>query len=513
MVTFNARRAHQRAFAGRGDDDRRCRPAVSISMSRMSRTAILSILLLAPLARAQSTYAVAAPPPEGFDRARAQAETRRLTEALVRCDTRNPPGNEALAARAIAAAFEGAPNVTVTLLDAGEGRANLIVRLIASSEEKLPPALVLGHLDVVGVQEERWTTKPLEPTEVDGRLYGRGVIDDKGPLAATVVAMLQLAARHDRLCRDVVLLATAGEEGGPPVGIDRVLERHRDLLGDPEFALNEGGRVRVKDGRIRTVSIQPTEKDYFDVTRRATGPSGHGSVPLPDNALAALARACARLHEWRAPVRASETTRLYFRGLAQVEPDPALRAAMLDVGGDDAARRDAAAALLSAREPQHNAVLRSAAALTLLQGGIRANVIPSEGTATFNLRVVPGDDPRALLDEMRRVAAEPAVTLSLDREPEALPPPSPVTTALYRALEGAAKVMAPECVVMPYMSTGATDGAALRAAGIPTYGILPFPLDLDDERRMHGDDERAPVEALGWGAELIYRTLQRVTEP
>jgi len=82
-----------------------------------------------------------------------------------------------------------------------------------------------------------------------------------------------------------------------------------------------------------------------------------------------------------------------------------------------------------------------------------------------------------------------------------------VDTALYRALEQSAAAMAPDVVVVPFLSTGGTDGAALRAAGIPTYGILPFPMVVEDELRMHGDDERVPLRALGWGTEFLYRTL------
>lgn len=476
----------------------------------LSSSLLLALVLVAPARAQPSPYAVEAAPPAGFDRAAVQAETRALLEALIRTDTRNPPGNELAAARVIASALEGVPGVTVHVLEVPghPGRANLVARL-AATRATARPVIVMGHMDVVGAQEDRWTTPPLVPTEKDGYLYGRGTIDDKGMLAATVVSLRRLAARRDALTRDVILLATAGEEGGPAVGVDHVLEHHRALLGDAELALNEGGRVRIRDGRIETVNIQTTEKVPFNVKLRATGPSGHGSVPLRDNALAALARACARLHDWRAPVRLLETTRLFFRGLSSTEEDPALRQAMLDVCGDDAPKVEAAAEALS-RDPLYAAVLRSAASLTLLQGGIRSNVIPSEGTAVLNLRVLPGDDPQALVESMRLAAAEPQVTLELDREPAPIPPPSPVSTPMFQALERAAKALAPGVVVVPYLSTGATDGAALRALGIPTYGILPFPLAAEDELRMHGDDERVPVEALGWGTELIYRTLADV---
>ena len=328
-------------------------------------------------------------------------------------------------------------------------------------------------------------------------------------LAAATVALWALSERRDELSRDVVLLATAAEEGGPAVGIQRVIDEHLELLGEPEFALNEGGRIRIANGAIRSVSIQTTEKIYYEVRVTATGPSGHGSVPLPDNALAALARAVGRIHEWRAPVRLNETTRLYFSRLAEIEEDLEARRAMRELVGDNSSSAAAAAERLS-RDPLHNAVLRTGQSLTLLNGGIRANVIPSDGAATFNVRVMPGDDVREIMAAMQAAAAEAAVRLELVGEPRTSPPVSPVETALYRALEESSRAMAPAAVVMPFMSTGATDGAALRGIGIPTYGILPFPLATEDELRMHGDNERVPLAALGWAAEFLYRTLEAV---
>ena len=150
------------------------------------------------------------------------------------------------------------------------------------------------------------------------------------------------------------------------------------------------------------------------------------------------------------------------------------------------------------------------ASLTLLNGGIRANIIPSEGTATFNVRVLPGEDIRAIVRRMQEIGGEAQVTFTLEGEPGEDPPPSPVTTALFAAMEQATRAMAPSAVVIPFMSTGATDGAVLRARGIPTYGILPFPLAMEDELRMHGDNERVPIRALGWGAEYLYRVLHGV---
>jgi acetylornithine deacetylase/succinyl-diaminopimelate desuccinylase-like protein len=476
------------------------------------------LLLLLPLllpranVRAQDAFDVAAPPPAGFDRAAAQRDAHAHLEALIRLDTQNPPGNERRTAAYLDSVLTGVPGVETRILDVGNGRANFIARLRATRPTKRP-VLVMGHMDVVGADTAKWDTPPFEPTVRDGYLYGRGAIDDKGPLAATVAALVQLARQRDGLERDVILLGTAAEEGGGDVGVHWVVDSAFHLIGEAEFALNEGGRIRIQDGRVRTVNVQTTEKVYYEVVASARGPSGHGSVPLPDNALAALARAIARVHEWRAPVRLNETTRLYFARLAQVEHDPEMRAAMqqLSTAGADSATITRAAEVLS-REPLHNAVLRTAGSLTLLRGGIRGNVIPSEGTATFNVRALPGEDIRAFVQRMNEIGQEEQVTFALSNEPAADPPPSPVSTELFASMERAASAMSPDVVVLPFMSTGATDGAALRARGIPTYGILPFPLEMEDELRMHGDNERVPVRALGWGAEYLYRVLHGVAQ-
>jgi acetylornithine deacetylase/succinyl-diaminopimelate desuccinylase-like protein len=457
-------------------------------------------------ADAQSPYAVAAPAPPDYDRAAGQRVTREHLERLIRLDTQNPPGNELLTARYFDSVFKPIPGVETHVLVAAPNRANFIARLRAGVASKRP-VLVMGHMDVVGADTAKWDTDPFVPTEKGGYIYGRGAIDDKGMLAAAAAVLQQLAARRDRLTRDVIFLATAAEEGGD-VGIDVVVDKHFDLIKDAEFAINEGGRVRVQDGFVRTVNIQTTEKVPYNVVATATGPSGHGSVPLPDNALAALARAIARVHEWKAPVKLNETTRLYFARLATIEKDATVRRAMEQVSAPEStpARIDAAAAILS-RDPLYNATLRTGQSLTLLSGGIRSNVIPSEGRATFNVRVVPNDDVGEIVREMQRASGESQVAFRLAGGPLAAPPPSPVMSALFRSMEAAAKAMEPRATVIPFMSTGATDGAVLRAKGIPTYGILPMPLPLEDELRMHGDNERVPLAALGWAAEYLYRVL------
>lgn len=466
-------------------------------------------------AQGAAPYQAAGAAPTGFDRAAAQAAALTHLRALIGRNTQNPPGNELLTAQYFDSVFAAVPGMEHRILPVGNGRANFVARLRATRPTR-KPVLIMGHMDVVGVDSTKWKTPAFTATivregDVD-YVYGRGAIDDKGMLATATAALQQLAAQRDQLDRDVIFLATAAEEGGPEVGIDEMVTTHFDLIKDAEFALNEGGRVRVADGVVKSVNIQTTEKVSYNIVGTATGPSGHASVPLPQNVLAALARAVSRVHEWKAPVILNETTRLYFAKLAGIERDPVMRRAMqqLSAPGASAAQINAAAVVLS-REPLHNAVLRTGQSLTLMKGGIRNNIIPSEASATFNVRVLPNDDVQGIVAAFNRVARESQVTFALDGAPRVSPPVSPVQTALYQAMEASALVMAPKTTVIPFMSTGATDGAALRAKGIPTYGILPMPLPMEDELRMHGDNERVPVAALGWATEFLYRTLARVT--
>src|SRR5688500_3120040 len=415
------------------------------------------VLLTGPLvvaaasAGAQSPYVVVAPPPAGYDRAAGQRATRDHLERLIRLDTQNPPGNELIAARYFDSVFKQIPGVETHVLVSAPNRANFVARLRAGAPSKRP-VLIMGHMDVVGADTTKWETNPFVPTVKGEYLYGRGAIDDKGMLAAAAAVLQQLAPRRDRLTRDVIFLATAAEEGGD-VGIDVVADKHFDLIRDAEFALNEGGRARVQNGFVRTVNIQTTEKVSYDVIATATGPSGHGSVPLPDNALAALARAASRVHEWKAPVKLNETTRLYFTRLATIEQDTIVRQAMQRVVALQASQVQVkAAADVLSRDPLYNAILRSAQSPTLVSGGIRANVIPSEGRATFNVRVLPNDDVREIVREMQRVGGESQVTFRLSGGPQPAPPPSPVTTDLFRSMEAAAKAMEPRTTVIPFMS-------------------------------------------------------------
>jgi len=339
---------------------------------------------------AQSGYHVTAPAPRGFDRSKAQSDTEGYLVELVGIDTQNPPGHELTAAQYLESVLSGVPGVETHILEMTPGRANFIARLHATRPSK-KPVLFMAHSDVVGVDLVRWETSPFVAKARNGYLYGRGAIDDKGMLAAGLTAFLCLARQKESLDRDIILLATAGEESGSE-GIQWIVDHEFERIRNAEFALNEGGRIRGEKGRIPFVNIQTTEKIPYNILVTADGPSGHASIPLPKNALAALARAVAKVHEWKPPIRLNETTRSYFSGLAQIERDPSTKQAMETLGSShDPAVMNRAAEFVS-QEPRYSAMLRTGVAVTLMNGGIRSNTIkePRISTCAYFLARISG---------------------------------------------------------------------------------------------------------------------------
>lgn len=436
-------------------------------------------------------------------------ETLELLQQLIRFNTTNPPGDELQCAEFLVALFRK-EGIEARTYESGPGRAQVYAKIKGSGRKR--PVLLLAHMDVVGVERDRWSCDPFEGVVKDGYIYGRGAIDDKGMLAANAMAVillnraLQLEKRT--LARDVVFIATADEEAGGEWGMGWIVKNHPELL-DAEFALNEGGRTRVIEGGRRYLAIQSAEKISHVVTLTARGTAGHSAVPLPDNAIFALARATARLADHVEPVHLTTITRNFFSGLVAVWPDAKVAAAMRDVAADDSGKVAAAAAMLS-KTPVFNAVLRAGISPTMVEGGIRYNILPACAAVTLNVRTIPGQRIEDVIARIRNAVADGKIEIEVTGSGEEAPA-SDAASEMFTALADSARSLDPEITVVPYMSNGVTDSARLRLLGVNAYGILPFPMPQADEERMHGHDERVPVASLHFGTRLIYETLVTVT--
>jgi acetylornithine deacetylase/succinyl-diaminopimelate desuccinylase-like protein len=423
----------------------------------------------------------------------------RFTE-LLKIDTSNPPGNETGAANAIKAMLER-EGIECKLFALDPARANLVARIKGSGARR--PVLIMGHTDVVGVQRERWSVDPFAAINKNGVIYARGSRDNKPHVVAGVMILSLLKRMNVRLERDVIFLAEAGEEGTSQVGIDYMVKEHWPEI-EAEFAMAEGGGLVEVGGKPRYMLISTTEKNPNRIRLVAHGSAGHASRPQEDNAVVHLAEAVARAGKWSPPMRLNGTTRAYFQRLAAVSaPEQVARyRAILDP-----ARSKEADAYFRRTEPIHWSILHSSVVPTIIHIGFRSNVIPSEGEANLDVRVLPDENLKAFAAQLRKVIDDPAIEVILPAAPSRpLSPPSRMDTDMFRALEKVARQMF-NVPTLPYLMTGATDLAQLRAKGVQGYGTGPA---ISPEEGplggAHTDDEHISVPSLMslvqylWGA-------------
>jgi acetylornithine deacetylase/succinyl-diaminopimelate desuccinylase-like protein len=444
--------------------------------------------------------------------ARAASPTADLLVELIRVDTSNPPGNEARLDELIAAKLKPLGFEIEIFPTPQPNKSHLIARLKGDGSAR--PVLLASHADVVGVEREKWTLDPFAGTIKDGYVYGRGAIDFKGGIAVFAEAVMRLARNKVPLKRDVIFMVEADEES-QPLNTSWLAQSHWDKM-DCEFALNEGGWIMKRpDGHVRYVSISTADKSSISLVFTAKGTSTHSSMPRPDSAIFRLSKALAKLADYDTKPELTPSTREFFLTLAKTS-EPPMSTYFTDLATSKDPAKIAAADREISKDVLLHAIMRNTIAPVLLNAGFRGNVIPGSAEATINFRTIPGTTAADLIAEMKKVANDPNVEITTpnsggragtfpnnSRE-------SSTATDLYKALVDSAQKVWPGVPVTPYLFQAGTDAGAWRSRGVPVYGIYPYPISNEDLSRMHGNDERVPIESLEQGTDLIYRTLLQV---
>jgi acetylornithine deacetylase/succinyl-diaminopimelate desuccinylase-like protein len=459
-----------------------------------------ALFLIRPL----STPAQIAPPPTNSlpasqspvgDLTTLTAEARTWLQELIKINTTNPPGNEQATAKFLIGVLQQ-NGIAAEELPVMPGRTSVVARLRSSAVADPSKALLLiAHMDVVGVDRSKWTVDPFAAVVKDGYVYGRGAIDNKAMLATNLASFIALKRANAHLNRDVIFLASDDEEAFGEASVKTLIAKYWDKIA-AGFALNEGGNVVLKNGKVQYVAVQAAEKVTVNVDVVAYGTTGHASMPTKDNPVVHVAAAVAKIGGYVAPVHFTSIVRRYFEGLAPLEDDEIgkwMRAL------DTADRGEHAQRVISDANPQWNSMLRDTIAPTMLSAGVRANVIPPEARATLNIRLLPGDTIDSLLLELNKLVNDPLVKLEIEPNAGLAAPPSSLENDFYATI---VKVAAQEyggVPVLPYQSPWATDSAQLRLHNVQSYGLWPFPLADEDLRRMHGNDERIPLTSFDKG--------------
>jgi acetylornithine deacetylase/succinyl-diaminopimelate desuccinylase-like protein len=382
-------------------------------------------------------------------------------------------------------------------------KGNVVARYRGTGAKE--PIVMMAHLDVVTAERADWNLDPFVLNEDDEYYYGRGTIDDKAMGAIFIANLIRFKREGYVPDRDFIVALTSDEESGGSNGIGWLLENHPGLI-QGALAINEGGYGLLQDGQPLANTIQIAEKIYATFRVTAKNPGGHSSLPRDDNAIYDLAEALLKIRDFKFPVELNDVMRVSFQRQAEINTGE--RAADFRALLESPIPQDSLDRLSS--EAAINAQLRTTAVATLLDGGHAPNALPQTAVANVNVRMLPGSDPQDVLETLIAVVDNPELLVEY-RGGGSITDPSPLSEEIMAAVETVTEAMWPGVIVMPTMSTGATDGARMRRAGIPTYGTSGLFVDRND-MRIHGQDERLLKESLYGGYKFLYSLAKELSE-
>ncbi|MBK5100489.1 MAG: M20/M25/M40 family metallo-hydrolase [Desulfobacteraceae bacterium] len=424
-----------------------------------------------------------------------------LLQRLIQFDTTNPPGNEAECIFFIKGLLTEV-GIDTTILARAPERPNLIARLFGQGNA--PPLLLYGHVDVVTTKNQQWHQPPFEGKVVDGFVWGRGALDMKGGVAMMLAAFMRAKVEGLSLPGDVVLTIVSDEEAFGDFGAKFLVENHSDLFDGIRYAIGEFGGVTFYVGKQRFYPIMVAEKESCWLRATVRGPGGHGSVPVRGGAMARLSQLLQQLDKHRLPVHVTPVARLMFKTMASA------------VGGltglilgqlTNAVLTDRVLNLLGERGRVFDPLLHNTVSATILHGSDKINVIPSEVSVELDGRLLPAFRPDDMVAELRQIV-DNHIEFEIIRYD---PGPSEPDMGLFDTLTDILREADPDGIAVPLLLSGVTDGRFFSRLGIQTYGFLPMllPKDFNFSQSIHAADERIPVEAVDFGANAIYKLLQR----
>lgn len=388
--------------------------------------------------------------------------------ALIRLDTRNPPGDERIAAEFIAEGLAG-DGVHHVIKEGAPTRASLIARIPGKPGGEAP-LMLSSHTDVVPVEPDGWSRAPFSADLADGCVWGRGSIDMKSKTAMDLALTTSIARAGVTPNRDLIMAAVADEEAGSDLGAKFLVERHPELV-RAGFVLNEVGGFTVHFGNRRFYPIQVAEKGFVTLKMKVKAMPSHGSIPRADTAIAKI----------------SELITKIVNTPLQRRMSPLMRKALERMGVP-----------IGSEGELFQPMLANTVSPTILRAGYKDNVIPGEATVVLDGRTLPGQNPESLMAELRAIVGpEPSFELVKAAPPVESSTDTPLFDLICRRVEAAD----PGAETLAWMIPGATDSKFYARLGATCYGFSPVKLDpeMPFGSLYHGHNERMPVNGFLWG--------------
>lgn len=425
-----------------------------------------------------------------------------ITQKLIQFDTTNPPGNELACVQYVDQLLTGA-GIETRLVAKDPARPNLIARLPGRGEA--PPLLMQGHVDVVTTEGQNWTHPPFDGLIKDGVLWGRGALDMKGGVAMMIASMLRAKAEGVEPAGDIILCVLADEENGGHYGARFLVNEHPALFDGVRYAIGEFGGFALPLAGKTFYPIQIAEKVGLHLSAKLNGPAGHASGIFQETAMAKTGALLTQLDKLRMPTHLTPAVRLMVEGLVSGLDFPAkqVMGQLLRPGltGPVLKLMGAQAALL---EP----LFRHTINPTIIKGGNKSNVIPSEIDLTFDVRMLPGYSAEQFMTELR---GELQTDARFETKGEGLPAPAAPDMGLFPILAEILKTADPDGIPIPFVLQAVTDARFFNRLGIQTYGFTPLRLspEYNLQGLTHAADERVPVEALEFGQRAVFELIKR----
>jgi acetylornithine deacetylase/succinyl-diaminopimelate desuccinylase-like protein len=425
-------------------------------------------------------------------------------QEYLRIDTTNPPGNE-MKAVAFYKKILDQEGIENRVFEYTPARGDLWARIPHTTSEGKRPIILLNHMDVVTSDAAHWKVPPFSGEIKDGYLWGRGAQDMKDEGLAQLVTMVMLKREKVALDRDVIFLGVSDEEA-EGTGTDWFIGHQRDLLENAEFLINEGGENLLEHGKVKYVGVDVGEKTTYWLHVVAHGRPGHGSRPNPDSAPNRLVRALDRILAYKTPLRVLPVVDEFLRAMAPQETPEraaeyrAMQKAVADKKFQEEVEKDESL----------NFLLRDTISLTMMGGSEQTNVIPPEAWANLDVRILPGGDPKAVLEAVRRVVNDPNVTVQPMNDEFRVANYSGTDNRLFAAIREVSGKYFPGTPVVPHITSGYTENQRYRPLGISSYGFNPYTATEDEGNTEHGNDERIRVEEVRRGPRILLDVVAAV---
>ena len=370
---------------------------------------------------------------------------------------------------------------------------------------ELAPIILMGHYDVVPVEAAvaaQWTRAPFSGAITDSCIWGRGAIDDKNGVISILEAAEGLLRKGFVPQRTLYFCFGHDEEiRGPTASsvVDYLLARKVR----PELVLDEGGEIsenKTKELGRPLAIIGIAEKGNVSFELSVFKDGGHSSIPGKETAIDILNAALYRLKNSPPPARLTDPVKEFLGRIGSSSDNPGHRLAAANLWLFEGMVKQ----ILSA-QPEGYALVHTTIVPTILEAGVKDNVIPSTARAIVNCRLLPGESIQSTENFIRTTLKDPRLVITkIGRFPSEPSSITNTTSPAFQRLVSAVSQTIPDVLPAPYLMVGGTDSRFYRRLSDGVVNFFP----LTDGKGAHGVNERLPLLDLQRGIHLVTTLIE-----